>query len=152
MTTIDGTSGRGRGIDWREKTRRKESSRTTTTTTLSSSSNVNATTEGKRRIRTRPASASMQQLRRRGRGASGRRVGRSSTLSGRQRPSSAAANRSESRARVAVRDSKIMLSGLSMGGQAGKLNNAKRSQSSFAARLQQSIVKGRRSQSMGMLL
>ena len=147
VTTIDGTRRRGRGIDRREKTRRKGSR---TTTTLSSSSNVNATTEVRRR---RPASASMQQLRRRGRGASGRRdVGRSSTLSGRQRPSSAAANRSESRARVAVRDSKIMLSGLSMGGQAGKLNNAKRSQSSFAARLQQSIVKGRRSQSMGILL
>ena len=67
----------------------------------------------------------------------------------RMRPSSAMVAGRQGRA--AVRDSKMMLSGLSMGN-ASKFAGSQRSQSSFAARLQQSIVQGRRSQrSIGLL-
>ena len=60
------------------------------------------------------------------------------------------ASRSTNRARKEIKQSKMMLSGLSLG-QANKMQGVKRSQSSFAARLQQSIINGRRSQSVGLL-
>ena len=77
----------------------------------------------------------------------------SSSLSrgSRQRPSSAANTSSGRKGRAAVRDTRNMLKGLSMG-KSGKFAGTKRSQSSFAAKLQQRIVNGRRSQRLGALL
>jgi hypothetical protein len=66
-----------------------------------------------------------------------------------QRPSSAI-NSSNRKGRAAVRDTRRMLSGLSLE-TSSKFASTKRSQSSFAAKLQQSIVRGRRSQSVGLL-
>ena len=92
-----------------------------------------------------------------GRGTSGVYVGgvvrsRSSLSRGsRQRPSSAANTSSGRKGRAAVRDTRNMLKGLSMG-KSGKFAGTKRSQSSFAAKLQQRIVNGRRSQRLGALL
>jgi hypothetical protein len=66
-----------------------------------------------------------------------------------QRPSSAI-NSSNRKGRAAVRDTRRMLSGLSLE-TSSKFASTKRSQCSFAAKLQQSIVRGRRSQSVGLL-
>ena len=63
-----------------------------------------------------------------------------------RRPASANRSKSMGRTQQAVRDTAMMLSGLSLG-YADRLLGAQKSQSSFAARLQQSIVRGRMSQS-----